>query len=638
MGDMATDDIKPHIYPSQITDDETFRENVLAFADRHDFDIAGPSLDPEDPEAARDWLQAGVDHDLEIMINNGRVEKYPARELATDEEKLEELLDELREVLSVYAEYYPEGHCFAWHEEPLFGNWEGETLGDKADVITEYGADIYAAMKRTAREVAPDLNFGIFIHQPFVAGPDFTDKPLYGELMDQLRERDALPDFGYIDMYRGYYEWEGGFEATNDYLNSILTNAKEHLDGRPVYYLGEAHTINNHYTPSKQSIQGNFRTAAEAGVDGYGWYVRGAHRLTHERNYNPFLPNDGTDGEPDAHNGWIGARDRMQWASLLVDEHVHGRDRDEKFDLWVHGNDLTLYETQVELDAGAGFEYVGDVSGYVSGPVAYDPAGRDWVSVIRGLDRSYLDGGLDVRLTGNEGSDGATVHGVYAAPYSGTTHFRTEPALTDDIDTIDLDAATLGGGAVDATLAAGDATTASFTVEHPDRVVEDTPLAVESGDFDRLADVEAEMDSFADYFDLWVYGDGLDDAEVYLQDSGFELSETELTDRAETDGQALVLRGLARIEGADDVRAVYLMPYHGPDNLKTPADVADIVEREFTDGQGMINRFAVGAHASPVPVTDGSLETWLDVNERHIYEQVPFDYHPSLPWPPWYLE
>jgi hypothetical protein len=192
------------------------------------------------------------------------------------------------------------------------------------------------------------------------------------------------------------------------------------------------------------------------------------------------------------------------------------------------------------------------------------------------------------------------------------------------------------------------------TVDAPDRVVEDTPLAVESGDFDRLADVEAEMDSFTDYFDLWVYGDGLDRARVFLQDSGFELSETEVTDRAETNGQALVVRGLAkedyynyettgdflwpRIEGADDVRAVYLMPYHGPDNLKTPADVADIVEREFTDGEGTINRFAAGAHVDPVGGDGGDFEAWIDADRRHVYEQKPFDYHPSLPWPPWYAQ
>jgi hypothetical protein len=648
------DGLQPHVYASQITDDERFRENALAFAERHGFDVAGPSLDPENPEADRDWLQAGVDHDLEIMINNGRVEGYPAHELATDEAKLQERLDELRDILEVYADYYPEGHCFAWHEEPLMGDWDGADLAERAEEILEYGADIYAPMKRVAEEVAPDVSFGIFIHQPFVAGPEHTDLPLFGELMDQLRERDAMPDFAYIDTYRGYYEWEGGYEATNEYLHSILSNAKEQIDGRPVHYLGEAHTINNHYTPSKQAIQGNYRTAADTDIDGYGWYVRGSHRLTHDRNYNPFLPNDGEDNQPDDYNGWVGGRDRMEWALALLNEHATGVERSEQFDLWVHGHDMDLHETRVELETADGWEYVGDVSGYVSGPVAYDPADREWVSVLHGLDREqYLDGDLSVRLTGHEDGDGADIRGVYAVPYSGTTHYRTEPDLADVVGDLDLDALALGGQVLDATVDPGATHTATVAVENPDRVVEDTPLAVESTDLDRLADLEADEYDHTDYFDLWVYGQNLDDARLFLQDSGYELSETELTDRAETDGQALVVRGLEkddfynyettghflwpRVEGGD-VRAVYLMPYHGTDNIKTPGDIADIVESEFTERQGTINRFAIGAHVSPVGPSSGEFEAWVHVNDRHIYEQKPFDYHPGLPWPPWYLE
>jgi hypothetical protein len=287
----------------------------------------------------------------------------------------------------------------------------------------------------------------------------------------------------------------------------------------------------------------------------------------------------------------------------------------------------------------------------------YDPDGREWVSVLHCLDRDrYLQGGLDVRMTGAEDSDGADIHGVHAVPYSGTTHYRTEPDLADSIDGIDLSASALGSAAVDATVEAGEELTATVPVDAADRTIDDTPLAVDTDDLDRLADLEAGMEDHADYFDLWVYGSGLADADVFLQDSELELGEVELTDRAETDGEALVVRGLPkeefysyettghfvwpRITAEDgvDVRAVYLMPYHGTDNIKTPADVADVVRREFTEGQGQLNRFAIGAHVSPVADPDDDFEAWVHVNDRHVYEQTPFDYHPSLGWPPWYLQ
>jgi hypothetical protein len=645
------DGVQPHVYASEITDDGRFRENVLAFAKRHDFDIAGPSLDPENPEADRDWLRDAADADLDVMINNGRVEATPERLLEGGE--LAGVLEELQDLLSVYTDYYPEGHVFMWHEEPLFGDWGGDSLADRAERMVEYGPEIYTRMYDAAKSVAPDLNVGIFVHQPFLPGPEHTDLPAFTSLIDDLRDQGAVPDFTYSDLYRGWYEWEGGYEATNEYLHSILSNAKE-VTGRPVYYLGQAHNSNNRYTPSKQAIQGNLRAALEADVDGYGWYVRGTHRTTHPRSYNPFLPASGEDEWSDGYNGWIGARDRMEWALALLNEHATGVERSEQFDLWVHGHDMDLHETRVELETADGWEYVGDVAGYTPGPTVYDPTGREWVSVLHGLDRErYLDGDLSVRLTGHEDGDGADIRGVHAVPYSGTTHYRTEPDLADAIDELDLDALTLGAQSIDATVDPGDVSTATVSIEYPDRVVEETPLAVESPDLGRLADLEAGMDDHTEFFDLWVYGDGLEDARLFLQDSGYELSETELTDRAEATDSALVVRGLEkddfynyettghflwpRVEGGD-VRAVYLMPYHGTDNIKTPGDIADIVESEFTERQGTINRFAIGAHVSPVGPSSGDFEAWVDADHRHIYEQKPFDYHPSLPWPPWYAQ
>jgi hypothetical protein len=124
-----------------------------------------------------------------------------------------------------------------------------------------------------------------------------------------------------------------------------------------------------------------------------------------------------------------------------------------------------------------------------------------------------------------------------------------------------------------------------------------------------------------------------------------------VTDRADSDGRALVLRGLEkerfynrhsagsfvwpRLEGgADlDVRAAYLMPYHGTATLKPPAEVARIVTEEFTERRGQIATFALGSASAPVPASRGEFETWIHVDERRVFEREPFDYHPSGEWP-----
>lgn len=227
------------------------------------------------------------------MINNGRLGDRAARALTTDEDVMDEHLHELEEVIRVYAEYYPEGRVFAWHEAPLFGGWEGDTLAEMTDDVLEHGPEIFRAQKTRINDIAPELDVGIFVHHLFLPSSDHTDEPLFEKLAGRLADLDSMPDFTYIDMYRGYYEWEADYKGVNDYLAAIIENVSDQMEGRPIHYLGEAYTINNHYTPSKQAIVGNFRTALEAGVDGYGWYVRGSQRDTHERCYNPFLPNKG---------------------------------------------------------------------------------------------------------------------------------------------------------------------------------------------------------------------------------------------------------------------------------------------------------------------------------------------------------
>jgi hypothetical protein len=643
------DEVEPHIYASGTIDDEPLRENVLAFAERHGFSLAGLGSG----DRARDAFQDALDHGVDVMINpsTGKVQDTTGEKLATDEDAMDDHLAALQDSIEVYAEYFPEGRAFLWHEAPLGGDWAGDVMEEQAENMLEYGPDIFAAQKEAVKEVAPDVDVGIFIHHPFMPSEEHTKRPYFQEIMAELEEKpgDALPDFTYCDFYRGYDEWEGGYEATNDYLIDVLENAKAATGGRPMHYLGEAHAINNNYCPSKQAILGNLRAGLDADVDGYGWYNRGSLRVPHDRTYNPFLPNSGeVEGDFDSVRG---SRDRWKWAFLLLDDTLAGAREAERFDLWVHGEDFQHYEHRLYLERDGEWEFVGEFSGYLDGDNPYSGGGRESVAAFHALDRAYLEGGLDVRIETDADSDGATLKGLYAVPYAGAGHYRTEQEAADLVADGTAAAAALGHERGETTLSPGGTYTNSVAASG-EATVGDTELAKPIDDIDRLADLEAEGTFDAtDYFDLWVYGDGVADAAVHVDGE-------EITDRADAGGsgtgEALVVRGLSRDEqfsfhtagdfldlrveaGDGTVRGAWVMPHHGTDNPKTPAEVAAIVEREESAGHDQLATFCLGTATAKTDAADGTFERWVQINERHICECDPYcDYHPSAPWPPWH--
>jgi hypothetical protein len=166
----------------------------------------------------------------------------------------------------------------------------------------------------------------------------------------------------------------------------------------------------------------------------------------------------------------------------------------------------------------------------------------------------------------------------------------------------------------------------------------------------RLADIEADDEFRADdYFDLWVYGDGVADATVEIDGEDV----TGYGDGGGDDREALVLRGLSRAEhwrfhlagdfvdleietGEGTVRGVWVMPYHGTVNPKTPGDVVDIVEREEREGHDQLATFALGT-ATGKTGAGGTFTRWLDINDRHLCECDPYcDFHAGAPWSPWH--
>ena len=76
-------EVEPHIYAGGIIDDEQFRENVLAFAERHDMSMAGLGSG----DRARDAFAACRDRGIDVMINpsGGKLNDYSAEEILNDE-------------------------------------------------------------------------------------------------------------------------------------------------------------------------------------------------------------------------------------------------------------------------------------------------------------------------------------------------------------------------------------------------------------------------------------------------------------------------------------------------------------------------------------------------------------------------
>jgi hypothetical protein len=449
----------------------------------------------------------------------------------------------------------------------------------------------------------------------------------------------------YFDMYHGYQEWEAGFEASTEYLRNIVENLKEHTDGRPVHYLGQQHSINNNFTPSKQSILGHLQAALEAGVDGFGWYERGNFRETSSRNYAPFIPAVG-DVVDEQWNSFTGARDRYLYATLAMLEQTRGIDAADTFDLWVYGHDMELWDHAVSVRTADGeWEYVGDVSGYADGENPYSGGGRDRAHVFRGLDRErFLGEELAVRVDTHDDGDGATLHGVYAMPYLDTSHFRTEGEVTDLLAEGGVADCALAAVDSGATLQAGGTVTVEAAVAEPAAALTERVRPTHREELDRLADLESEREfSPQDYLDLWLYGSSLDDVSVYL--SGTELDE--YSGAVEVD-EAVVFRGLEReafveehtagryldlgiaAEGSATLEAAYAMPYHGTANLTTDAEAAERIRRDHAEGEGTINTFSLGHHAwvGGRDLSAGDrVNPWVHLPERTIVTRPDTPHH-----------
>lgn len=626
---------------------DAFRRNLLPFVERHDFtltltdysmdpDVAGverrPVLEMLADRGIDVWLGSGIIPGGHGGPNDGPV--FTDEDLLSDPDAMEHFLTCIRQAATTYEELYPGGKFVLMHEEPIMSNWAGDTYDERAEQMVENGPELFARMKDAVDDVAPSLDVGFFPHDIVMADADHSTIPCCERMMPKLEELGALPDFTYVDSYRGWYEWATGHEPYNEFVESILSNLKEYTHGRPVYYLGAAHSINNNYTPSKQGIVGNLQTTLDNDVDGAGWYFRTKYKHTSERNYDPFVPNEGEIDDQSRFTSFTGSRDRLLFANLMLVERRSDFDPDDRFDLWVYGEDFDFYEHGLSLRTADGdWEFVGDFNGYNDGDTPYAGDGRRKASIFHALERDRFldDGELTVRIEG--GGDGGELEAIRVMPYAESDVYITELDATEFVETGVAADAALGTWDGSEPLVPGESVEASIPISAGDRTVADVVRRDQPEAFERMRTLEAEG-STRDYFDLWVYGDDLAGLETTAD--GTNLRDYADDAAAETfDGgvRAVVYRGLSKDEflephaggqfldlGLDgdwgEVSAVFAMPCHGATAFKSDREAAATVERDY-EGAGQIETFALGHQTWPdgVSLADG-IETWLHVTNR----------------------
>lgn len=277
-------------------------------------------------------------------------------------------------------------------------------------------------------------------------------------------------------------------------------------------YLGEAHTVNPNYTPSKQANWMDLRAALGAGAEGVGWYARTAYVPT-KRGFDPFVPNSGPAAREGPHASTLTfARDRYQYAYAALRakrrrdaESGHTRPNDA-FDLWLVGTDFSFYDHRLSMRTRTGeWTFVGDFDGYLDGQYPYNSTGRT-VSIFRGLSRSRFgrNGRLELAIETGAESDGARLAAVLAMPASART-FLTESSAAERYDSRNLEPFGMGHKTVDEALVAGESRRIELDLAEPTKSMEALVFPNHRAQRDRLDDLESKPDfSPSDTFDLWV--------------------------------------------------------------------------------------------------------------------------------------
>lgn len=593
--------------------DPDIRDNLFAFASRHDLSVVLRVQMPGGGRTATDILReplaAAREFGLTTWLAAGVFQHITAEQFVTDAEKRQTHRQRLSSLVQEYDELSDGRRVILWEEAPIGGRWAADGKWTEASIqnLRDVGADVFAAQRQTVKDVNPELETGIFVHFTYIV--DSKHPQTFAKLMDGLRTRDALPDFSFVDFYRGNYEKDIGPTETNRTVRSLITNVKTHTDDRDVYYLAAAHTIKSNYTVSKHSIDADLRTARAAGVDGIGWYAASNYRQT-EQGFDAFVPNTAAEGAiaADDYGTFTVARDRLLYAYTSTLWTNPGYTPGGKFDLWLQGQNLGFHNHRVSARTGDGeWAFLGDIVGYRDGEYEYNTAGRGHVAIFHALDReTFLDAdGLDLRLETDAGAGAAELQAAWLVPFDPRAYLAEREA-TRIVEDRPVSEYTFGqwdgpialepGATTAVTIpATGDTSTRSL-----DSLVPSRPLDL----VEQLREREAASDfNPGSVFDLWVLGSNLSTDERPSIDlkltnkSSYSAERRSVATAAVDDG--IIFYGLPRdtflhplTERAFEVRrardaasvsTIYAMPYFGSNDLKTPAEAVDLL-REDPEG------------------------------------------------------
>ena len=587
---------------------DAVRENLFAFARRHDLAVVLVKRRSGEPlETLEPSLASASEFDLNVWLNVGLLDDLPAETFVSDGGAREAHLDWLRAATRLHGEYFDSGRVVLWQEAPVMGQWvEGGEWNETAiENLLEFGPEIFAAQRRAVAAANDALDVGLFVHFPYIV--DSKRPEVFETLAGSLRGRDAVPDFAFTDFYRGWYEKDAGPEPANAAVRSLVRNARTALGDRPVFYLGQSHTINPNHTPSKQAMLMNLRASIESGAAGLGWYVRSGYVPT-ESGFDPFVPNvEGAEVDGDAVNTLTVARDRFLYPWTATLETGAGFDSGDAFDLWLIGEDLGFHDHRLSVRTAAGeWEYVGDFGGYADGDYPEGSEVTDRATVFRALDRDRLlgDGSLECRVETAEGAS-RTDLAAFVMPCEPSDYVSEREAAALARGERPLERYSLGRTSERIALSPGERrrvripVTGSggaslYRLRHPEFV--DT--------LRRMASLEESEDvDPSARFDLWVSGAGLGEPSAVpsvLDRRGAERAPTDVSVVVSRDDIALCL-GLERDEFLDggglelardtdaSVDAWFAMPYAGRAAFRSPARAAALL----ADQPGEARRFSL---------------------------------------------
>ncbi len=449
-------------------------ENMLLFASR--FDIIPYSSGMNDEQKLRDFLSACK----EYGISRTWIEIGPGKELSIQQFvgnaiARKPVLEHFKNLAAIYKEYYPDfARITLFDEAPLGAFKRPEKLGQENytymfEQFMEYGPRAFSYLLKAIKQEMPDAEVGIFMHHPHNASELMAGEySSIDRFIDKCQQYDALPDFIFSDVYRGYFGRGYGMEETNAYIEDVCRHTRQVASEHNIkaYQLGQMHTIKLGYTPSRMEIDQNVEAMIRGGVDGMGWYWPNYASTNYTRSsgdgigtpldydisFDPFVLNAWGRTGP-AGSVYATSRDRFVYSYLRMVEETVNIKAETHFDIWLYGFDFDHAEHRIYLKTNEENNNEWEMIGHFNpqhDKDAYEEGAREeyiysynnkWHAVVfHGLSRerylSYNDNGkkASIKIETSDNSDNSRLGAIYFMPYRETRNYATEPQVTAYIE------------------------------------------------------------------------------------------------------------------------------------------------------------------------------------------------------------